>query len=164
MVAGTRQARLPVRAAELRGLRVLVTLSPLNSLVGDDRAVLDGVLAERRLRLVGPEVDLEAFLAVRGLDTLRFEGPPGVYLFPRRAAAGNTIIHLVNWNLLPDQDRPQGFRFVTVSLPRWGAIGKATYWQPGTAPVGVEPEVHPDAVRLTLPKLDTWGILELTPQ
>lgn len=163
VVCGTRQARIALREADLRCLRVLVALSPPDSLAADDRACLDRVLAERRLRRVGPEVGLDMFLAERGLDTLRFEGPPGIYLFPRRSADGTVLIHVVNWNLAADGRGPEGYRHVTIGLRRWPAIAGATYWQPGQAPVGVEPEVHPDAVRLTLPQIGTWGILALAP-
>lgn len=163
IVAATRQARIPVRAEDLRGLRVLIAHSPVESLAEEDLATLETVLAERRLRLLRPEQDWGAFLAARGLDALRFEGPPGVYAFPRQAADGRVLIHLVNWNIVPAADQPEGYRFVTVSLRRWGGIGQATYWQPGTEPVEPLVEDHAGFVRFTLPRIDTWGILELAP-
>lgn len=164
IVAATRQARIPLRADDLRGLRVLIAHSPVESLADEDRATLETVLAERRLRVVGPEGDWAAFLAARGLDALRFEGPPGVYLFPRQAADGRVLVHLVNWNIVPGADRPESYRSVTVALRRWGAVAKATYWQPGAEPVEPTVEPHAEFVRFTLPQLDTWGILELTPR
>lgn len=163
LVTATRQSRIPLREADLRGLRALITLSPVETLAADDRACLDRVLADRRLRLVDPAADLDAILAARGLDPIRLEGPPGVYLFPRQAEDGTVLIHVVNWNISADPSRAEAYSFVTVNLRRWGAIRRATYWQPGAEPTELTPEVHADSVRLTLPKLQTWGIVEMAP-
>jgi hypothetical protein len=164
LVTATRQARVPLREADLRCLRVLIAFSPVDGLPLEDRASLDRVLAEKRLRLLSPEADLDAFLSARGLDTLAFEGPPGIALFPRLAADGTLLIHAVNWNLSADPRRPEVYDHVTVSLrhpPQWGPVARATYWQPGQAAAELTPEPHADSLRLTLPRLETWGILAL---
>lgn len=162
-----RQSHITLRENELIELTYLVTLSPLESLPDEDRACVERVRAERRLRLVSPDTDLDGFLALRGLDLLGFEGPSGIYLFPRRTAEGSVVIHAVNWNASADQERPEVYGSVTVVLrhPRqWGAVGRATYWQPGAAsPAELKPEPHADAIRITLPELSTWGILVLGP-
>ena len=163
LVAATRQSRIPLREADLHGLQALIALSPVETLAKDDRTCLEGILAERRLRLIDPAADLDALLTASGLDTIRLEGPPGVYLFPRQADDGTVLIHVVNWNLSADPKRPETYRFVTVNLRRWGAVRRVTYWQPGEEPTELTPEVHADSVRITLPKLATWGILALAP-
>ncbi len=164
VVAATRQARIALRRADLDDLRVLIALSSPDTLCPEDRACLDGALAARRLRVLPPGADLEEFAAARGLDVLALEGPPGVYVFPRRTDDGTVIVHVVNWNLSPDLARPEAFAHVTVSLrhpERWGRLGTATYWQPGQPPEELAPEPHPDCLRITLPRLGTWGILSL---
>lgn len=166
VVSASRQARIPLREADLRGLRVLITLSPLEGLPAADRACLERVLAERRLRLVSADADLEAMVAARGLDMLGFEGPPGITLFPRLAANGTLLIHVVNWALSADPTRPEIYAQVTVALRhlrQWGPFDRVTYWQPGAAPLALTPEPHVDSLRLTLPRLETWGILALAP-
>lgn len=165
IAVATKQARIPLRAADLRAIRVLVPLSPPESLADEDRAVLDRVLADRRLRLVDPDADLVAFLAARRMDILRWEGPDGVFLFPRTSATG-PIIHVVNWNSSADGMQPEVYRNVTVALrhpDRWGLLGRITYHQPGQPAIDIEPEVHPDGMRIMLPRLATWGILSLAP-
>lgn len=165
IAAATKQARIPLREADLRAVRALVAVSPLESFAAEDRAVLNGVLADGRLRLVDADADLDAFIAARGIDILGWEGPQGVYLFPRASAAG-PIIHVVNWNAAPDGTQPEVYRNATVVLrhpSRWGALGQVTYHQPGEPAVDLEPEVHPDAIRITLPRLATWGILTVSP-
>ncbi|OGV82408.1 MAG: hypothetical protein A3K19_04070 [Lentisphaerae bacterium RIFOXYB12_FULL_65_16] len=166
VVAATKQARIPLRDADLRTVKALVTLSPVETLAPDDRACLDRVAAENRFRLVRADADLDRFLATRDMDLLQFEGPAKVYLFPRAAPDGSVIIHVVNWNSTPDLKQPEAYTHVTVALKhpqRWGVIGKATYWQPGEAPTDLAPEPHADSVRLTLPRLATWGIVALPP-
>ncbi|MFM8413907.1 MAG: LamG-like jellyroll fold domain-containing protein, partial [Planctomycetota bacterium] len=133
IAVATKQARIPLREADLRAIRVLVLLSPPESLAAEDRAVLDRVLADRRLRLVAPGADLDAVLAARRMDILRWEGPDRVFLFPRAAATG-PIIHVVNWNSSADGMRTEAYRNVTVALrhpDRWGPLGRITYHQPG---------------------------------
>ena len=140
-------------------------LGPLDSFAAEDRAVLDRVRADGRLRLVEAGADLGSFFAARGMDILGWEGPERVYLFPRSSAAG-PIIHVVNWNMAPDGQQPEVYRSPTVVLrhpARWGAVGRITYCQPGEPAIELEPEVHPDAIRITLPRLATWGILTIAP-
>jgi len=43
------------------------------------------------------------------------------------------------------------------------SLGRVTYHQPGEPAIDLEPEVHADAIRITLPRLATWGILKVSP-
>jgi len=101
------------------------------------------------------------------LDLLRLEGPDNLYAFPRVSrSARSAAIHVVNWNLAPEGERAETYRNVTVTLlhsPRWGAIARAVWCEPGQPPVSLSPERHADCIRLTLPQITTWGILQLLP-
>jgi hypothetical protein len=165
IAAATKQARIPLREADLRAMRALVAVSPPESFAAEDRAVLDRMRADGRLRLVEANADLDSFLAAREMDILGWEGPKRVYLFPRASAAG-PIIHVVNWNASPDGKTTEVYRNTTVVLrhpSRWGTLGRVTYHQPGEPAIDLEPEVHPDAIRITLPRLATWGIISISP-
>jgi hypothetical protein len=165
IAAATKQARIPLREADLQAVRTLVLVSPPESFAAEDRAVLDRVLAARRPRLVQADADLGGLFAARQLHILGWEGPERVFLFPRTSATG-PIIHVVNWNASPDGGQTDVYRNTTVTLrhpDRWGPLGRVTYHQPGEPAIDLEPEVHADAIRITLPRLATWGILKLSP-
>ena len=165
IAAATKQARIPLREADLRAVRGLVVVSPPESFAAEDRALLDRVRRDGRLRLVGADADLGGFLAARQMNILGWEGPERVFLFPRASAAG-PIIHVVNWNASPDGKQTEVYRNATVTLrhpDRWGLLRRVTYHQPGEPALELEPEVHADSIRITLPRLATWGILSLSP-
>ena len=67
----------------------LVVVSPPESFAAEDRALLDRVRRDGRLRLVGADADLGGFLAARQMNILGWEGPERVFLFPRASAAGS---------------------------------------------------------------------------
>ncbi len=165
IAAATKQARIPLREADLQAVRTLVLVSPPESFAAEDRAVLDRVLAARRPRLVQADADLGGLFAARQLHILGWEGPERVFLFPRASATG-PIIHVVNWNASPDGRQTDVYRNTNVTLrhpDRWGPLGRVTYYQPGEPAIDLEPEVHADVIRITLPRLATWGILKLSP-
>ena len=99
---------------------------------------------------------------------LRLEGPENIYAFPRVDRARRTCaIHVVNWNLGdPGAERAEAYASVTVTLlhpERWGNVTQAVWHEPGQPSMTLTPERHTDSVRLTLPRLTTWGILEIRP-
>jgi hypothetical protein len=115
--------------------------------------------------VVQADADLGRLFAARQLHILGWEGPERVFLFPRASATG-PIIHVVNWNASPDGGQTNVYRNTTVTLrhpDRWGPLGRVTYHQPGEPAIDLEPEVHADVIRITLPRLATWGILKLSP-
>ncbi len=78
------------------------------------------------------------------------------------ACAFSAAIHLVNWNLAANGERAELYRNVTLTVlqpQRWGQITSATYLQPGQKPLTIEAERHDDCVRLTLPRIETWGVV-----
>jgi len=77
IAAAAKQARIPLREADLKAVRTLVLVSPPESFAAEDRAVLDGVLATRRPRLVQADADLGRLFAARQLHILGWEGPLG---------------------------------------------------------------------------------------
>lgn len=166
LIAGASQsARVPVRAADLRAIRVLVEFSPVDSFCADDQQTLRTVREAGLLRIIPPSADLAAVCRLRGMDLLRMEAPEGIYAFPRvERDRKSSVIHLVNWNLAADGSRAEIYHAITLTLQqpgRWGTCASATYYQPGEKPVTLTPEYHADGVRLTLPQIETWGIVEL---
>ncbi len=161
--ASTRDVRIPLREADLRVLRAVVLISPIESFCDEDRATLQKALSARRLRLVSPES--LAPLRAHEFDLFSLEGPEKVYAFPRVAKNKSSIaIHLVNWNETQAGAREDTFNFVTLTLRhlrRWGPLRDAAYFEPGKDPVAIQPEPHEGFVRLTVPRLGTWGILVL---
>ncbi len=167
VLGASRQARLPVTPETLNGLRLLLELSPIDSFCPDDRAVLDAARASGLLRLVPASADLVALGRTLGLGLLRVEGPENLYAFIRAdPVRGTRAIHLVNWNLGGDAtERAETYRHVSLALlqpERWGTITRAVWHAPGEASVELAPERHAECVRLTVPHLSTWGILEIT--
>lgn len=168
ILGAARHARLPVRPDDLRGLRLILELSPADTFCPDDRAVLDAARASGLLRFAPASADLDALVRAMSLPLLRLEGPENIYAFlranPRR---GTAAIHLVNWNLGPSSsERADAYAHVTLTLlqpARWGAPAAARWHTPGHPPVTVTPEPHADCIRLTLPRLTDWGILTLDP-
>lgn len=165
ILATSRHSRVPVRAADLASVRVLVELSPVDSFCEEDRKTIQAARESGRVRFVPPAADLEAIAKLRGMDLLRVEGPEGICAFPRvNREKRSAAIHLVNWNLGLDGERAERYENVTLTLQqpaRWGGIGSATWRQPGQEPVALRPERHKDCVRLTLPQIETWGVVEI---
>ncbi len=166
LLLGARQyARVPVRAADLRAARVVVEFSPVDSFGEEDQKTLRAARDSGLVRFVPPGADLATIARLRDLQLLRVEAPEGVYAFPRVNRARKTAaIHLVNWNLAPDGERAEAYRNVTLTLrqpSRWGPCATATWLQPGCKPVSLKPEHHKDCIRLTLPRIETWGVVEI---
>jgi hypothetical protein len=167
LLGANRYTRVPLRPADLRGLRLVVELSPADTFCAEDQAVLAAARASGLTRFAAPTADLDAVCRAMDLDLLRLEGPENLYAFPRAdPAARSSVIHLVNWNLGGSAtERAETYRHVTVSLlqpARWGAVERAVWHAPGEGSIDLTPERHADCIRLTLPRLTTWGIIELT--
>jgi len=165
VLGASRGGRVPVRAADLEAVRLVVEFSPLASFCDEDQHVIQQVRESGATRFVRADADLAAMCRVRGLARLRVEGPEGIYAFPRvHGERRSAAIHLVNWNFGRDGERGELYRNVTLSLlapPHWGPLAAAVFHQPGQPAAPLEPEVHDDCIRLTLPPFDTWGIVEI---
>lgn len=165
ILGASRYARVPLRAEDLRPLRLLVEFSPAASFCAEDQAVLKDIRASGLMRFVPATADVAARCRLLGLDLLRLEGPDNLYAFPRvNRDAHSAAIHVVNWNLGAEGERAETYRNVTLSLlhpARWGAIAQAVWHEPGEPPVTLVSERHADCIRLTLPQVGTWGIIEL---
>jgi hypothetical protein len=168
ILGANRYARVPVRAGDLRGLRLLVELSPASTFCADDQATLNAARATGLTRFAPAAADIPALCRARELELLRVEGPENVYAFLRVDRERRTCaIHVVNWNLGgPDTERAETYANVTVTLlhpERWGALSNVVWLEPGQPTVTLSPERHADGVRLTLPRLSTWGVLLVAP-
>jgi len=166
ILGASRYARVPVRADDLRGLSLLVELSPAATFCPEDQAALNAARAAGLVRFAPAGADIAALCRIMDLDLLRLEGPENIYAFLRVNRERRTcVIHVVNWNLGgPGAERVETYAGVTVTLrhpERWGAVSQAVWHVPGEPSVPLAPERHDDCIRLTLPKLTTWGIIEL---
>ena len=168
IIGASQYARVPIRAADLRALRILVEFSPLNSFSREDQDQIKASRESGMLRLLSPAADLESLIRGRKMDLLRVEAPRGVYAFPRvNRSHHSTAIHLVNWNLRSNGDRAECYQNVNLTLlqpQRWGKLASATYLQPGQKPLPLAIEIHDDCLRLSLPQIETWGVVEITGQ
>ncbi len=165
LLGASRHARVPIRAVDLRGLRLLVELSPLPTFCAEDQSVLNTARSTGAIRFVPAAADIAAQCLILKLDVLRLEGPENLYAFLRVDTARlSSSIHIVNWNLVPDAERAEAYGNVTVTLlnpSRWGAVSHVVWHAPGQSSVTLTPERHADCLRLTLPHVNTWGIIEI---
>ena len=166
IVAAARYSRTPLCRDALESVRHLLVLSPIETFCAEDRAVIDAVRDSRRVRFLAAEHDAAAALRSAGQALTEVEGPRGIHTF-LRVKPQAAVVHLVNWNPLPDGNTSDPFQHVTVRLlrpERWGSELRVKYYSPGQeGPLDVQPEIHRDYVRLTAPRLDTWGVLEILP-
>ena len=167
VTAAAECSRLPVDTAALYAVRHVVLLSPLESFCDEDRRLIEAVRASRRVRFLTPSDDVVQELKQAGQSLVELESPENVYAFLRVKPQAAATIHIVNWNPRPDGRTADPFANVTVRLlqpRRWGEALKVKYYRPGQKDgLAVALEVHRDYVRITLPRLDTWGVLELRP-
>ena len=164
LLGASRYARLPLRAADLRAARVVVEFSAADTFGEADQQTI-------RAARVGSGAVCPADSRPRGDgETARpgvvaLEAPEGVYAFPRvNRSKRSAAVHLVNWNLDANGERAERYQHVTLTLlqpQRWGKIAAATWLQPGREPLALKPECHDDCVRLTLPQIETWGVVEI---
>jgi hypothetical protein len=168
VLGASRHSRVPVRADDLRGLRLVIELSPIATFCAEDQATLNAARASGLVRLAPATADVAALSSALSLGLLRLEGPENIYAFLRANRENRTVaVQIVNWNLGgPDTERAETYANVTLALlhpGRWGALSKAVWHAPGEPSVTLAPERHADCVRLTLPRLATWGLVELSP-
>ena len=165
IIGASKYARAPIRAADLCAVRALVEFSPAESFCAEDQRTLRTARESGLVRFVPPTADLAAVSRLRGMEVLRVEGPDDVYAFLRvNRERRSAVVHVVNWSLAPDGERAEVYRNVTLTLlrpERWGNITLATYHQPGRESVALKSELHGDCVRLTLPQIETWGVVEI---
>lgn len=159
-------SQLPLRRESLEGLRLLIETAPATTLAPADRDTLEAFRSERTTRIAAPSVtEIPALARLMTLDLLRLEGPENIYALlrvdhRRRIAA----IHLVNWNFQPGAERAARYAHLTLTLQhpeRWGALQSIHLHQPAKPSVAIEPERHPDCIRIALPALTTWGIVQI---
>jgi len=166
ILGASRYARVPIQSERLRGVRLLVELSPVATFCPEDQAALGAARDSGLIRFVPATADIAALSRVMDLDLLRLEGPENLYAFLRvDRGRRSCVIHVVNWNLGSfHSERAETYRHVTVALlhpERWGKVARVLWHEPGLPPVTLVAEPHADCVRLTVPNVNTWGIIEL---
>ncbi|MBM4044588.1 MAG: LamG domain-containing protein [Planctomycetes bacterium] len=167
MAAASKFSRFPVSADALKSVRYVLNLSGEDEYCDEDRRTIGAARDAGRVRFFKPTDDLESLFRGASLPSLRVEGPKNIYAF-LRVKPDAAVIHVVNWNVLPDGSAADPFGHVTISLSppeSWGQPLRARYYQPGQkGGLDLQPEAHRDFLRLTLPRLETWGIVEIRPQ
>ncbi|MEW6356411.1 MAG: LamG-like jellyroll fold domain-containing protein [Planctomycetota bacterium] len=165
--AASKFTRIPVDGEMLKRFSCIINVSPMESYNEEDRKTLDAVRASFTTRFLSPDADIEKVLTDNGLLPIRVEGPRNIYAF-LRVKPDAAVIHVVNWNALPDGSAADPFAHITLSLSdpaRWGRALQVKYYQPGQkGAIDLQPEMHHDFVRITLPRLETWGVVEVKPQ
>ncbi|NOZ19583.1 MAG: LamG domain-containing protein [Planctomycetes bacterium] len=161
--AASRLNRIPLEGKRLRSFPVVVNLSPMESFCEEDQQTLSAARDARATRFLTLEDDIEGVLRKYGLLPVRIEGPKNIYAF-LRVKADSAVIHVVNWNTSPE-GMTDAFANVTLALdnpPQWGDSIAVAYYRPGQkGSIGLNPEMHRDFIRITLPRLETWGIVEI---
>ena len=157
--------RIPLSADTLLKFGHLIVLSPEESFCEDDRQVLTSVRESLRVRFLSPDADIGSALTHAGQKLLHVEAPQDVYAF-LRVKPNSAVVHLVNWNTTPG-GAADALGYVTLQLlrpARWGESLQVNYYRPDRpASVHLEPEPHAGMIRITVPKLETWGVVEIVP-
>ncbi len=98
---------------------------------------------------------------------LKLESPDDIYAFIRVKPNGkplSAVVHLVNWNLRAGGGNDP-FKHLSLSLPfsdEWKGRLTARYFQPGRKEgENLELEWHSGYFRMTVPRLEAGGIVEL---
>jgi hypothetical protein len=165
ILGASKYAQLPIRASDLKAIRVLIEFSSTSAFTQEDQNTLAAARATGQIRFVPATTDLATLTRNWNLDLLRIEGPENIVALPRvHRAKGSAAIHLVNWNFERGSERAESYRAVTLTLlqpKRWGKVNKVLWHEPGKPAVALVPERHADSLRLVLPQLGTWGIVEV---
>jgi hypothetical protein len=127
--------------------------------------VLQSARNSALIRFIPANADIASLSRLLNLDLLRLEGPENLYAFLRvKNKKQSVVIHLANWNFVSGAERAETYKHVTVTLlhpARWGDIKKVLWHEPDKKPVAIIPEQHADEIRLTLPQVAAWGIIEI---
>jgi hypothetical protein len=97
-------------------------------------------------------------------DVRPMEAGERVWVFPRIAADGSLLVHLVNIEAHSGKDRLAPRQNVLVRLPRrlWtGSAAKATLYRFDGNPVDLPVTASPEEVSVTVPMLDLWAIVRI---
>ena len=157
--------RLPLRRDILLTYSHVIVLGSEEHFPKEDRRVLASVRTSLCVRFLPPDADVDTVLRRSGRKILSLETSGNLYAFLRVNGA-SAVVHLVNWNTRPD-GTADPFENVTLRIlqpSRWGTPLRVRYYRPGrTTGLELRPEVHRDMIRLSVPRLETWGILEIVP-
>ncbi|MBI2299794.1 MAG: hypothetical protein HYU66_12780 [Armatimonadetes bacterium] len=157
---GHRYVQAELDAKRLARLDLVIVACDAAVLAEADRAVLSTAAV-----LVAGDGDPLA-VDLTPLAPVEVWGPPGVRALPRVKPGGRTLaIHVLNRN----QREPHGpvapLKYVSVGLRPAAQLGpkvaRAVWHAVGAEPVAVEPEELPGLLRLVLPEVREWGILEV---
>ena len=88
-----------------------------------------------------------------------------MWLFPRRAADGSLLIHLLNLDYSPEGDRVSPRSDLAVTLPDYGSTiaPTANVYAYDAEPVSVPIHRANGMISLTVPELRIWAVLVVAP-
>ncbi|MBI4910658.1 MAG: hypothetical protein HY820_44000 [Acidobacteria bacterium] len=167
-VAGDDQLRNRLKGNEADSFELMLVPEPAR-LVDGQQDIVKGWLDRKRAIAVKASDDVAAVVNGRIKPWASLDSGSGLWLFPRRIPGrkdASVVCHLVNSNYDSRLNRIVPQRAVTVSLRNalWNgaAARKVTYYTIGAAPVDLPFEKSADGVRVSIPEVDLWGILQVT--
>ena len=142
----------PLPVGELRQATRLLVIEPQDFLPADREALATLQIAKRYDSLEQALADVT--------PAVRVEGESPVRALPR-VKPGRAVVHLLNWNYVPAQDKTPSVKPLRVRL-NLGALGIEGAWQVRCHAPGQESltlAIQGDMV--TVPELRGWAVLEL---
>lgn len=151
-------------AGQLSRFDTVVRVNPLVDFTASDQ---DALRKAGTVALVATPAELTPrFLAPLSLFT--FWGPAHVYLLPRVAAEDprrRLVVHVLNLTRTSVDNHPCSLKWTSVLVRSPAMLGShlvsARWHTPGQRTVSVETESLREGIRVLLPHLDLWGVLEL---
>jgi len=104
---------------------------------------------------------------LRDLSPLELWGPEGVTVLTRIARQGSEATmacHVLNRSRAAAGEPPVPMRYLSIGLKHDALPGRAVsarWHAPGQEPVALELETLPGLVRLVIPRVDEWGVVEV---
>lgn len=163
IVGAAKYARIPLREEEMARLPTVVAISPPETFCAEDQAAIAQARATRGVRLLDSNDSSDAVTQ----PVLRVEGPRNVIAIPRvkTGLPFSAVIHVINWDLTPDGSSVEEYGSVTISLGQrwlWGRIARARLYEPNNVGgTDLVVEKHPESVRITIPRLRVWAIVQI---
>ena len=151
-------------AEQLKGFDTVIRVNPPDDFTPADRAALEAA-AEEAIVLSPRELTPAS---LEPLSLLRYWGPNDLVFLPRMQTDGTTnrlLLHVLNLNQNPTDKSPVPVKWTSLLLRLPAMLGPdltAARWHaPGAETATLEVEKLNEGLRVILPKIELWGIVEL---
>ena len=166
-VAGDELLANRLRGDEAERFEVMLVPEPIR-LIDGQKEVVERWKQRGAAISVKREDDVAAKIQNRVKPLVAVEDDSGVWLFPRQIPGkpdAPVLCHVVNPHFDAEEDVAIPQTDVPVRL-RGGLFGdtrvrKVTYHAPQSEPLTLDHRIEEDDVRVTIPRVDVWGILEI---